>query len=102
MSMKKLLAVVGPTGTGKTDLAIALAKKFNGEIISADSRQIYRGMDIGTGKEIRNSKHEIRKSEGSWGVDGVPIYLYDVIDPDQSFSAAEFQQVAYKKIAEIH
>ena len=59
-------------------------------------------MDIGTGKEIRNSKHEIRKSEGSWVVDGVPIYLYDVIDPDQSFSVAEFQQLAYKKIDEIH
>src|SRR3989344_5050144 len=100
--MKKLLAIVGPTGTGKTDLAIALAKKFNGEIISADSRQIYTGMDIGTGKEIRNSKHEIRKSEGSWVVDGVPIYLYDVIDPDQSFSVAEFQQLAYKKIDQIH
>ena len=100
--MKKLLAIVGPTGTGKTDLALELAKQFNGEIISADSRQIYTGMDIGTGKEIRNSKHEIRKSEGSWVVDGVPIYLYDVIDPDQSFSVAEFQQLAYKKIDEIH
>src|SRR3989344_6637638 len=100
--MKKLLAIVGPTGTGKTDLALELAKQFNGEIISADSRQIYTGMDIGTGKEIRNSKHEIRKSEGLWVVDGVPIYLYDVIDPDQSFSVAEFQQLAYKKIDEIH
>jgi len=48
--MKKLLVIVGPTGTGKTNLALDLAKKFDGELISADSRQIYKGMDIGTGK----------------------------------------------------
>jgi len=104
--MKKLLAVVGPTATGKTDLAISLAKKFNGEIVSADSRQIYKGMDIGTGKELsQKSKvksQKFEKHKGYWVVEGIPIYLYDVINPDESFSVAEYQQLAYEKIAKIH
>jgi len=57
--MKKILVICGPTATGKTGLGIKLAKKFSGEIISFDSRQIYQGMDIGTGKEIQNSKFKI-------------------------------------------
>lgn len=99
--MKKLLVIVGPTGTGKTDLGIELAKKFDGEIVSADSRQIYKGMDIGTGKKNLNSKSEIQKFKDHWLVDGIPIYLYDIFDPDKTFSVAQFQQIAYKKIREI-
>ncbi len=52
--MKKLLVIVGPTAVGKSDLAILLAKKYNGEIISADSRQVYRDLDLGTGKVVRD------------------------------------------------
>src|SRR3972149_785788 len=104
--MKKLLVIVGPTGTGKTDLALGLAKKFNGEIVSADSRQIYIGMDIGTGKlEVRSKisdVRDVRKEKGSWIVDGIPIHLYDLIAPDETFSVATYQQLAYKKIADIH
>ena len=104
--MKKLLVIVGPTGTGKTDLALGLAKKFNGEIVSADSRQIYIGMDIGTGKlEVRSKisdVRDVRKEKGSWIVDGIPIHLYDLITPDETFSVATYQQLAYKKIADIH
>ncbi|MEX0616308.1 MAG: tRNA (adenosine(37)-N6)-dimethylallyltransferase MiaA [Candidatus Woykebacteria bacterium] len=97
--MKKLLVIVGPTGTGKTDLAIKLAKKFNGEVVSADSRQIYTGMDIGTGKMPGNS--ELKKHGGHWVIDGIPIHLYDIVTPDKTFSVAEYQQRAYEKISDI-
>ena len=59
--MKKLLVILGATGTGKTDLALEIAKKFDGELVSADSRQIYAGMDIGTGKLPSNGKTEKHK-----------------------------------------
>jgi len=85
-SMVKLLMVSGPTATGKTALAIKLAKKFNGELISADSRQIYRGMDIGTGKDHPKD---------------VKIHLIDIIDPNQAFSVAQYRDLALEKIIEI-
>ena len=55
--MQKLIVIVGPTATGKTKLAVELARKFNGEIVSADSRQVYKGMDIGTGKDLSEYGH---------------------------------------------
>ena len=105
--MKRLLVVLGPTGTGKTNLALDLAKKFNGELISADSRQIYKGMDIGTGKlpgniESRMKNSDLEKHDKYWLVKGIPVHLYDVITPDERFSVAEYQQLAYKVIDEIH
>ncbi|OGY22995.1 MAG: hypothetical protein A2172_03620 [Candidatus Woykebacteria bacterium RBG_13_40_15] len=110
--MKKLLVIVGPTGTGKTSLAIKLAKKFDGELVSADSRQIYIGMDVGTGKISQNStrlpdgqevkSQNLEKKEGVWVVNDIPIHLYDVISPDITFSVAEYQQLAYEVISEIH
>lgn len=100
--MEKLLVIVGPTGTGKTDLALALAKKFNGEIVSADSRQIYIGMDIGTGKIDPSSKMlGVRKEKERWVVDDVPIHLYDIITPEKTFSVATYQQVALRIIGGI-
>ncbi len=84
---EKIIAVVGPTASGKTALAIALAKKFNGEIISADSRQIYRGMDIGTAKPTRAEQR------------AVPHHVIDIRDPNESYTVAEFQHDA---IAAIH
>ena len=108
-NMEKLLVICGPTGTGKTELALTLAKKFNGELVSADSRQVYTGMDIGTGKEVQKSEIrdqksglEIKKETGKWLVDTVPIHLYDVVKPDQRFSLAEYQQLALEKIKDIH
>ena len=74
-----MLVIYGPTASGKTDLAIKIAKKFNGELISADSRQIYEGLDIGTGKVSFSSKIEKRK--GYWIVDGVKIHGFDLIEP---------------------
>jgi tRNA dimethylallyltransferase len=85
-----VVAVVGPTATGKSDLAVALAKKFNGEIISADSRQVYIGLDLGSGK--------ITKKE----MGGVPHYLLDVVSASTVYNAAKFKKAAEKIIEDIH
>ncbi len=84
-----LIAIIGPTGVGKTALAIELAERVNGEIVSADSRQIYRGMDIGTGKPTRDQLAH------------VPHYLIDVANPDQAYSLAEYQHAALRSIEDI-
>ena len=83
--MEKLLVICGPTATGKTALAIKLAKKFDGEIVSADSRQVYKGMDIGMGKE--------------WG--DVPIHGYDLVDPRREFSVSKYLKFARKILKDI-
>lgn len=83
--MNKLLVICGPTATGKTALAVLLAKQFNGELVSADSRQVYRGMDICTGKDRPD----------------VPIWLYDVADPDEEFSVSHWVRLASAAIAGI-
>ncbi|PXX96216.1 tRNA (adenosine(37)-N6)-dimethylallyltransferase MiaA [Marinifilum breve] len=87
-----LLVVLGATATGKTSLAVNLAKDFNGEIISADSRQIYRGMDLGTGKDIEE-----------YVVDGVeiPYHLIDIADAGYKYNVFEFQQDFVKAFEDI-
>ena len=86
----KLIVVLGQTATGKSDFAVNIAKKTRGEIISADSRQVYRGMDLGTGK--------ITKKE----MGGVPHYLLDIVSPkNKIFSVSDYQKIANKKIEEI-
>ncbi|MFA7418658.1 MAG: tRNA (adenosine(37)-N6)-dimethylallyltransferase MiaA [Melioribacteraceae bacterium] len=87
-----LITILGPTAVGKTRLATLLAQKFNGEIISADSRQVYRGMDIGTGKDLKD-----------YEVDGktIPYHLIDVFDPKQEYNLFLFYKMffeAYHKI----
>jgi len=100
--MKKLVVIVGPTGTGKTSLGLELAKKFSGELISADSRQVFASMDVGTGKiEVGEENAKIEKGKGFWLVDQIPIHLYDVVHPDESYSVAIFQQAAYESIEQI-
>ena len=84
-----VLAIVGPTASGKTDLSIRLAKELNGEIINGDSMQVYRGLDIGTAKI---KKHEM---------EGIPHHLIDIKEPTDSFSVAEFQQIVRMKIKEV-
>jgi tRNA dimethylallyltransferase len=84
-----IIVVAGPTAAGKTDLAIALASALGGEIISADSRQIYRGMDIGTAKATPEQRAR------------VPHHLLDVVDPDQVLTLAEYQHMAYDTIAAV-
>jgi len=98
--MRKLLFIVGATATGKTSLALNIAKKFNGELISADSRQVYRGMNIGTGKDIPKS-FEFRNSNFEFGGKKIPFYGngpkiwgYDLVEPDEEFSVAFFLRVA--------
>lgn len=86
---QKLVVLIGPTAVGKTKTSIELAKAFNGEIISGDSMQIYKGMDIGTAK--------ISPAE----MEGIPHYLIDIKKPDEPFSAAEFQELARRKIEEV-
>ena len=89
MDKPKLIVVLGPTACGKSDLGVKLAKKYNGEIVSADSRQIYRGMDLGTGK--------ITTEE----MDGVPHHMLDVLDPGQSYSVVQYQQGACTALDDI-
>lgn len=86
---QKLLVLIGPTAVGKTKLSIELAKRFNGEIISGDSMQVYKGMDIGTAK-IKDEEKE-----------GIPHHLIDIKEPFERFSVAEFQELVRSKITEI-
>lgn len=87
--MRGVVAVVGPTGVGKSRLALSLAQLFGGEIINADSRQVYRYMDIGTAKPTPQDRAL------------VPHHLLDLVDPDEPFSVALYQGLAYQAIEEI-
>lgn len=110
--MNKLLIICGPTATGKTDIGVYLAKKYNGEIISADSRQVYQGMDIITGKDlpkkselrIRNQELGINNKEFSVGYrlkDEIPIWLVDIVEPNYTFNVGEYNKLAEKVIDNI-
>lgn len=119
--MGKLLVICGPTATGKTELAIKLAQKLDGEIVSADSRQVYRGMDVGTGKDVENFKFpsqsylapsgtiRTRRKERFWTgkqigyylVNGIKIWLYDVVEPKEEFSVAQYFKITKVVIKDI-
>jgi len=87
---KPLIVIVGPTAVGKTSVSIDLAKRLNGEIVSADSRLLYRGMDIGTAKPSKDEQA------------GVPHHLIDVANPNERWSLAIYQREAYRIINDIH
>ncbi|MEK7281710.1 MAG: tRNA (adenosine(37)-N6)-dimethylallyltransferase MiaA, partial [Chloroflexota bacterium] len=87
--MKALIVIVGPTAVGKSQLALSLAQQLGGEVINADSRQVYRYMDIGTAKPSPESQAHVRH------------HLLDLINPDQDFSLALYQQAACQAIAEV-
>ena len=89
MNKPKIIVILGPTATGKSDLAVELARKFNGEVISADSRQVYKKLDIGTGKITKKEMH------------GIPHYLLDVVSPRRTFTVAEYQVLAKKALQKI-
>lgn len=95
--MTKILVVCGPTATGKTSLAISLAQKFKGELVSADSKQVYKGLDIGTGKDI---PPDFRK-KGFYEYKGIRVWGYDLIGPKGQFSVSQFVAFARAKIREI-
>ncbi|MBU1557880.1 tRNA (adenosine(37)-N6)-dimethylallyltransferase MiaA [Patescibacteria group bacterium] len=85
----KIIVIVGQTSSGKTDLSVELAKKFNGEVISADSRQVYKGLDVGSGKVTKNE------------MKGIPHYLLDITSPNRAFSINQFKNKADKAIKDI-
>ncbi|MBZ9578607.1 tRNA (adenosine(37)-N6)-dimethylallyltransferase MiaA [Patescibacteria group bacterium] len=97
--LPKLIVILGPTASGKTELAIKLAKKFNGEIVSADSRQVYREMDIGTAKPLKQQEAKDKKQE--YIVKGVPHYMIDIVNPDEEFNVAIYKKIAIKAIKNI-
>ncbi len=88
--MNKLIVILGPTASGKSGLAVKMARRFYGEIISADSRQIYKGLNIGSGKITRKKMM------------GIPHHLLDIANPKKRFTVAQYQKLALKKIEEIH
>ena len=88
--MKDVLAVVGATASGKTALSLALARYFDGEIISCDSMQVYKGMDIGTAKPTEEERG------------GIPHHLIDIVEPTLNFSVADYVPLAKAAIEEIH
>ena len=85
----KVLAIVGPTASGKTALSIALAKALGGEILSCDSMQVYRGMDIGTAKPTVAER------------EGIPHHLIDIVEPGENFSVADYAPLAVKAIEDV-
>lgn len=93
MSKYDLIAILGPTASGKTPFAVSLADKLDTEIISADSRQIYRGMDLGTGKDL---------AEYSFNGKDIPYHLIDIVDPGYKYNVFEFQQDFLKAFETIH
>lgn len=96
-SLPKIVVILGPTASGKTDLGIALAKKFNGEIISADSRQVYKKMSIGTAKP----EGKWTKDKSAYVVEGIPHFMMDIVDPGTDFSLADFKTQAISHINDI-
>ncbi len=116
MKKPKIIAIVGPTACGKTGMGIAIAKRVGGEVIAADSRTVYRGMDVGTAKVEgegggRGVKGEGQREEG-WDVhrlfvkppctvEGIPHWGIDLVEPDEPFSVSDFQTYADEKIREI-
>lgn len=104
---KKIIIILGSTASGKSDLAVDLAKKFNGEVISADSRQVYRGMNIGTGKVSRDKLSKLTISdivsmpETAYTHKDIAHYLLDVANPKRRFTVAQYKKLANKAIEDI-
>lgn len=108
--MQKIVVIVGPTASGKTQLGIDLAKRFDGEVVSVDSRLVYTGMDVGTAKpegawnEATIEQGSIKQLFGArhtFLVDGVPHWGIDLVNPDEDYSVADFKKYADEKIKEI-
>ncbi len=102
--MSKVITIIGPTASGKSEIAIKIAKDFNGEIISTDSRQIYKGMDIGSGKEFgrieRLGKRE-NITRYAYISSGIPHYMIDILHPNTEYNVSKFVNKAQKIRADI-
>ena len=97
----KIIAVLGTTASGKTKLAVRLAYLFNGEIVSVDSRQVYKGMDIGTGKDLDDYIVKLKTKKLKLKTIEIPYYLIDVVSPKKQFNLADYQRLAYQAINKI-
>ncbi|MBI4433623.1 tRNA (adenosine(37)-N6)-dimethylallyltransferase MiaA [Candidatus Uhrbacteria bacterium] len=97
----RVLVIVGSTGSGKTDLGISLARQYAGVIIAADSRTVYRGMDVGTAKPAADMDAAVPRTRSFRLVHGIPHYGLDIRNPDESYSAAEFVHDAERHIRRI-
>lgn len=86
---KKILAIGGPTATGKTDMALNLAKRFSGELVSCDSRQVFKGLDLGTGK-LPGGEVEYKRYDGYWEMDGIKVWMLDIEDPKKSYDVTRY------------
>lgn len=98
--MNKLFCILGPTATGKTDLGLMLAKRFDGEIVACDSRQVYIGLDIGTGK-LPSNPAGVRKKNGYWEIDGIKVWMYDVASLNTQYTVADYVKNAEEVIKDI-
>lgn len=98
--MKKVLVLLGPTATGKTVLALYLAKKFNGELVACDSRQVYKGLDIGTGK-LPDNNVEVKKYNKRWKINSINIWMYDLVSVKRKYDVSKFVKEARKVIDNI-
>lgn len=98
-----IIVITGPTASGKTAISFDTVKKFNGEVICADSMTVYRGMDIGTDKPTLNLNSKKRRAEndGSYVINGIKHHLLDVLNPSEEFNVAIFCEMVEKKIKEI-
>ncbi|MBI3952407.1 MAG: tRNA (adenosine(37)-N6)-dimethylallyltransferase MiaA [Candidatus Doudnabacteria bacterium] len=106
--MNKLIVILGPTSSGKSSLAIKLARKFSGEIISVDSRQVYKGMDLGTGKVpishfLRSKKSAKSSTPAKAGIysGGVRHHLLDIASPKKQFTVSDFKRLAFRSVEQI-
>lgn len=97
----KIIVILGPTSSGKSGLAVKIAKKFKGEIVSADSRQVYRGMDIGTGKVPRQISNFQFSKKRPYFYKNIPHHLLDVASPKKIFTAADYKRLASRAVKEI-
>ncbi len=97
----KVIVILGSTASGKTGLGVKLARELNGEIINADSRQVYKKMDIGTGKDLDEYTIKETQKNGKAKAINIPYHLIDIVHPNTNFNLSKYQKLAYKKIKEV-
>lgn len=98
--MKKILIILGPTATGKTDLGIYLSQKYNGELIACDSRQVYKDLDLGTGK-FPGTEMSYKKFDGYWEIEGVKVWMYDLVEVKEQYDVAKYLKDASNVVEDV-